>query len=138
MPSVETTEHVPHTHPRFQEAYGLAWSGTEDAPLLRYFAEKGEYTDTGSSITVRGHSGIVSFRRAMFAFSPDSRIVFTSLLCGAGGFAAVGVALGGPSTGARATSSSSRQLGPKRREIPRGSAERCGRRAAVTEEEGSR
>jgi hypothetical protein len=88
MPSVETTEHVPYTHPRFQEAYGLAWSGTEDAPLLRYFAEKGEYTDTGSSITVRGHAGIVRFRRAMFAFSRDSRIVFTSLLRGAGGFAA--------------------------------------------------
>lgn len=77
-----------HEDAGFAEAYGVAWSGTDDAPLLRYFAEDGEYTDTGSSITVRGHAGIARFRRAMFAFSADSRIVFTNLLRGAGGFAA--------------------------------------------------
>jgi steroid delta-isomerase-like uncharacterized protein len=79
---------VPYTDPGFQDAYGSAWSGADDAALLAYFAEDGEYTDTGSSITVRGHAGLARFRRAMFAFSPDSRIVFTSLLAGAGGFAA--------------------------------------------------
>lgn len=79
---------VPYTDPAFADAYGTAWSETDDAPLLAYFAEDGEYTDTGSSITVRGHAGIARFRRAMFAFSHDSRIVFTSLLPGPGGFAA--------------------------------------------------
>jgi steroid delta-isomerase-like uncharacterized protein len=79
---------IPYTDPAFSDAYGSAWSGSDDAPLLAYFAEDGEYTDTGSSITVRGHAGLVRFRRAMFAFSPDSRIVFTSLLSGTGGFAA--------------------------------------------------
>ena len=79
---------LPHTDPGFPDAYGSAWSGTDDAPLLAHFAEDGEYTDTGSSITVRGHTGIARFRRAMFAFSRDSRIVFTSLLGGEGGFAA--------------------------------------------------
>ena len=67
----------PHTDPGFPDAYGSAWSGTDDAPLLAHFAEDGEYTDTGSSITVRGHTGIARFRRAMFAFSRDSRSTST-------------------------------------------------------------
>lgn len=88
MSRVEIPGHVPFTDPRFQQAYGEAWTGTDDAVLLRYFAEDGEYTDTGSSITVRGHAGIARFRRAMFAFSTDSTIVFTSLVRGTDGFAA--------------------------------------------------
>ena len=88
MLGLETTDHVSYRDPGFQEAYGVAWTQVDDGPLLRYFAEDGEYTDTGSSITVRGHAGLVRFRRAMFAFSQDSRIVFTSLIRGEGGFAA--------------------------------------------------
>jgi len=87
MRSVEAAAHVPYGDPGFAEAYGLAWSATDDGPLLRYFAEDGEYTDTGSGVTVRGHAGIARFRRAMFAFSHDSTIVFTSLLRAPGGFA---------------------------------------------------
>ena len=79
---------VAYTDPAFPDAYGSAWSGTDDAVLLAYFAEEGEYTDTGTSITVRGRGGLARFRRAMFAFSADSRIVFTSLIAGDGGFAA--------------------------------------------------
>jgi steroid delta-isomerase-like uncharacterized protein len=87
MLSLETTAHIPYDDPRFQEAYGIAWSGTDDGPLLRYFAEDGEYTDMGSSATFRGHKDIARFRRAMFNFSADSRIVFTTLLRGSRGFA---------------------------------------------------
>lgn len=79
---------VPYTDPGFADAYGSAWGASDDDALLAYFAEDGSYTDTGSSITVRGHAGLARFRRAMFAFSADSRIVFTSVLAGDGGFAA--------------------------------------------------
>ena len=88
MSTLEAPAHAPYSDPGFAEAYGAAWSASDDAPLLRYFAEGGAYTDTGSSITVRGHAGIARFRAAMFAFSHDSTIVFSSLLHGAGGFAA--------------------------------------------------
>jgi len=79
---------VAYTDPAFPDAYGNAWSAADDSLLLECFAPDGEYTDTGSSITVHGHAGLSRFRRAMFAFSRDSRIVFTSLLPGPGGFAA--------------------------------------------------
>jgi hypothetical protein len=54
MLSLETTAHIPYDDPRFQEAYGIAWSGTDDGPLLRYFAEDGEYTDIASEWTWSG------------------------------------------------------------------------------------
>jgi hypothetical protein len=81
-------DHIPYGAPGFQEAYGVAWSQTDVRPLLRYFAEKGEYTDTGSSATFRGHAEIARFVELMFAFSHNSTVAYTSLLQGEDGFAA--------------------------------------------------
>jgi hypothetical protein len=82
------TDHVPYGAPGFKKAYGVAWSQTDVRPLLRYFAEDGEYTDAGSSATFRGHGEIARFVELMFAFSHDSTVAYTSLLGGKDGFAA--------------------------------------------------
>jgi steroid delta-isomerase-like uncharacterized protein len=81
-------QYVPYGDPGFLEAYGNAWSQRDTEPLLRYFADDGEYTDTGSSVAFRGHAEIARFVALMFAFSHDSRVEYTSLLSGRDGFAA--------------------------------------------------
>ena len=72
----------------FREAYGAAWSSGDEALFRAYFAPEVVYVEGGAHTRYEGVDQAARFFRFMRAFSPDSRIEFTSLAGDTRGFGA--------------------------------------------------
>lgn len=64
----------------FQEAYGVAWSSRDEALFSSFFSANCVYVEGATHMSFRGRAEVLRFFRFMQAFSPDSKIEFTSLL----------------------------------------------------------
>ncbi|MGH7961823.1 MAG: ester cyclase [Candidatus Binatia bacterium] len=65
--------------PDFPRAYGVAWSSRDEKLFASFFSEEAIYVEGGAHLTFTGITEVVRFFKFMFAFAPDSQIVFTRL-----------------------------------------------------------